>query len=238
MSAEFRRIAHLRAFTLAGGDRAVREPRRSALGILFEVFGTKAAEHAAGWFSAEELRGLLHLLARPRLSPRTSSLGRLFDAVAALCGLPPVISFEGQAAMALEFVADQDCEEAYPMALSSGDPAVADWEPALRAILGDRAAGVLVGRISARFHNALADLAVAIARRWGGSDVVLSGGCFQNALLSRRVRERLLAAGFQVYTHRLVPPNDGGIALGQAAIAARSGLQELCGDSIMGRQEK
>ncbi len=218
---EFRRIAHLRTFALAGGDRAVREPRRCALGVLFEVFGPEAAEYAAGWFSGEELRGLLHLLARPRLCPRTSSLGRLFDAVAALCGLPPVISFEGQAAMALEFAADEDCQEAYSFALSDGDPGVADWEPALRAILADRGAGVPIGRISARFHNTLADLAVAIARRWGGSNVVLSGGCFQNALLSRRVRERLLTAGFQVYTHRLVPPNDGGIALGQAAVAAR-----------------
>jgi hydrogenase maturation protein HypF len=192
------------------------------LGVLFEVFGPEAAGHAAAWFSAEKLRGLLRLLARPRLCPQTSSLGRLFDAVAALCGLPPVISFEGQAAMALEFAADEDCQEAYPMALSDGYPGVGDWEPAVRAMLADRAAGVSVGRISARFHNALADLAAAVAQRWGGSDVVLSGGCFQNALLSRRVRERLLAGGFQVYTHRLVPPNDGGIALGQAAIAARS----------------
>jgi hydrogenase maturation protein HypF len=227
------RIAHLRTFALAGGDRAVREPRRCALGLLFEVFGAEAAEWAGGWFSPGELQRLLSLLARPRLCPRTSSMGRLFDAVAALCGLPPVISFEGQAAMALEFAADEDCEEAYPLPLSEGDPAMADGEPALRAILADRAAGEPAGRMSARFHNALAGLAVAIAQRWGGNDVVLSGGCFQNALLSRRVRERLLAAGLRVYTHRLVPPNDGGIALGQAAIAARSldvRGQEIRGD--------
>jgi hydrogenase maturation protein HypF len=220
-AADFRRIAHLRTFALAGGDRAVREPRRCALGLLFEVFGAEAAEYAGSWFSPGELQRLLCLLARPRLCPRTSSMGRLFDAVAALYGLPPVISFEGHAAMALEFAADDDCEEAYPLPLSEGDPAIADWEPTLRAILADRAAGEPARRISARFHNALAGLAMAIAQRWGGSDVVLSGGCFQNALLSRRVRERLLAAGLRVYTHRLVPPNDGGIALGQAAVAAR-----------------
>ena len=91
----------------------------------------------------------------------------------------------------------------------------------LRAILADRQAGVPVARTSARFHNALAGLAVAIARRWGGERVVLSGGCFQNATLCGRVRERLQAAGLRVYSHRLVPPNDGGIALGQAAIAVR-----------------
>jgi len=222
----FHRVAHLRTFALPGGDRAVREPRRSALGLLFEVFGPNAAECAAGWFSPVELQTLVRMLSRPRLCPRTSSLGRLFDAVAALCGLAPVISFEGQAAMALEFAADPACDESYPLPLSDAAPAIADWEPTLRAILADRQSGVPVGRTSARFHNALADLAFAIARRWGGESVVLSGGCFQNAMLSRRVRERLLAAGLRVYTHRLVPPNDGGIALGQAAIAARAWIRD------------
>ena len=142
-------------------------------------------------------------------------MGRLFDGVAALCGLPPVISFEGQAAMALEFAADGEAEDAYPLPLGEGTPAVADWEPLVRAVLADRAAAVPVGRISARFHNALAELAVAVARRAAVPRVVLSGGCFQNALLSGRVRRRLLDAGFFVYTHRRVPPGDGGIALGQ-----------------------
>jgi len=219
--AGFRRVAHLRTFPLPGGDRAVREPRRCALGLLFEVFGPKAAEYAADWFSSKELEALVRMLARPRLCPRTSSLGRLFDAVAALCGLPPVISFEGQAAMALEFAADPTCDEAYPLPLSDADPAIADWEPMLRTILADRQAGMPVARTSARFHNALAGLAATIARRWGGERVVLSGGCFQNATLSGRVREQLEAAGLRVYSHRLVPPNDGGIALGQAAIAVR-----------------
>ena len=103
------------------------------------------------------------------------------------------------------------------MPLSDGTPAVADWEPLVRAVLADRAAGVPVGRISARFHNALAELAVAMARRAAVPQVVLSGGCFQNALLSGRVRRRLLDAGFFVYTHREVPPGDGGIALGKSS---------------------
>ena len=221
VAASFRRVAHLRTFALAGGDRAVREPRRSALGLLFEVFGEGAAPYVAPWFSPEELRGLFRMLGRPRICPRTSSLGRLFDAAAALCGLPAVISFEGQAAMALEFVADESCEESYCFDLGGEGPWIADWEPVARALLADRAEGVPIERISARFHNGLADLAVAIAGRWGGRDVVLSGGCFQNALLARRVSQRLASAGFRVHTHRLVPPNDGGIALGQAAVAAR-----------------
>ncbi len=225
--AEFTRAAHLRTFALPGGDKAVRQPRRSALGVLFEIFAEQAAEHAAGWFSTAELDTLMLLLARSVRAPRTSSMGRLFDAVAAICGLPPVITFEGQAAMALEFAGDSVADtvdsggEAYPLPLSDGVPAVADWEPLVRAVLRDRAVGQPVGRISARFHNALAELAVAVARRSGCSQVVLTGGCFQNALLTDRVRGRLLESGFSVYTHLRVPPGDGGIALGQVAVAAR-----------------
>ena len=228
--AGFRRLAHLRQFPLPGGDRAVREPRRSALGLLFEILGPEAEAHVAPWFRPGELRVLLQSLTRSRLNPRTSSMGRLFDAVAALCGLPTAVSFEGQAAMALEYAADLHCDEAYSLPLSvaqppsavqhSGQPEAAvphtgDWEPMIRAILADRAAGEPVGRISARFHNALADWAVAVARRWGGPQVVLSGGCFQNALLTQRVNSRLAQSGFRVFTHRQVPPGDGGISLGQ-----------------------
>jgi hydrogenase maturation protein HypF len=224
--AEFRRVAHLRTFSLPGGVRAVREPRRSALGILFEILGDEADEIARNWFTEAELDTLLVLLDRSLHSPRTSSMGRLFDAVAALCGLPAEITFEGQAAMQLEFAADPDERDAYPLPLaatptSDGTPFVADWEPLVRAVLADRASGRPAARISARFHNALSELAVAVARRWGGSEVVLSGGCFQNALLASRARERLAASGFHVYTHLEVPPGDGGIALGQLWVAAR-----------------
>ena len=218
---DFRRVAHLRCFSLPGGDRAVREPRRSALGLLFEIFKDAAVELARDWFAKSELETLLVLLNRSLHSPRSSSMGRLFDAVAALCGLPARISFEGQAAMALEFAADAAEQEAYPLPLSDTAPAVADWEPLVRAVLSDRAAGEPVARTSARFHNALANLAVEVAQRWGGSQVALSGGCFQNALLAERTRERLLQSGFKVYTHLQVPPGDGGIALGQLLVAAR-----------------
>lgn len=216
-----RRVAHLRTFGLPGGERAVREPRRSALGVLYEIFGDQAAEHAGQWFAASEVGPLLSLLRQRTHCPRTSSLGRLFDAVAAICGLPGLISFEGQAAMAWEFAADWAESEAYPLPLDDATPAVADWEPLVRAVLADRAAGQPLARISARFHNALAEWAVAVARRWGGRAVVLTGGCFQNALLVQRVRRRLLDAGFQVYPHSEVPPGDGGIALGQVFLAAR-----------------
>jgi len=219
--AEFRRLAHLRTFPLPGGDQAVREPRRSALGALFESMGDAAAEIAAKWFRPEDVRTLIDALARPKLFPRASSMGRLFDAVAALCGFSERVSFEGQAAMALEFAADPDVRDAYPLPLSENIPARADWEPLIRGVMEDRSGGVAIGRITAKFHNALADLALAAAERADCRQVVLSGGCFQNALLTDRVRERLLGKGFKVYTHREVPPGDGGIALGQVLIAAK-----------------
>jgi hydrogenase maturation protein HypF len=221
--AGFRRVAHLRTFQLPGGDAAAREPRRAALGVLYEMLGDAAGELASPWFRAAELRVLLAALARGTLFPRTSSLGRLFDAVAAICGAPDRVSFEGQAAMGLEFAADLGVDEAYPLPLGlvSGTPAVADWEPLVRAVLDDRRHGVPVSRIAAQFHNALAELAVAAARLTDCSTIVLSGGCFQNALLSQRLRQRLSEAGFHVYTQQSVPSGDGGIVLGQIWIAAK-----------------
>lgn len=231
----FRRAAHPRQFGLPGGDQAVRRPRRSALGVLAELSPELAQRQAAAWFAPARAKSLLAMLHRGVRCPRTTSLGRLFDAVAALCGLPNdaqtslsqetgdvEISFEGQAAMALEFAADADCQEAYPIALSDAEPMVADWGAMIWAVAADRAAGVPVGRISARFHNALAGLSVEIARHAGCSQVVLSGGCFQNRLLAERVHGALSRAGFNVYTHKQVPPGDGGIALGQAYLAGQS----------------
>jgi len=228
--AEYRRAAHLRTFALPGGDRASREPRRSALGLLFEMFGEQARQYAAEWFRASEMDTLLSMLTRGVNSPRTSSMGRLFDAVAAICGLPPVINFEGQAAMALEFAADEQEQSAYPLpstackqAVAHGEEKselVADWAPLVRGVLADRAAGVPISRIGARFHNALADMALEIARTVAPElPIVLTGGCFQNTLLTARVQSRLSEAGFLVYTHAKVPPGDGGIALGQALLA-------------------
>jgi hydrogenase maturation protein HypF len=225
----FQRVAHLRTFGLPGGDRASREPRRSAVGLLFEILGKDAAEHASQWFDAGQVEPLLAILSQRLHCPRTSSMGRLFDAVAAICGLPTVVTFEGHAAMALEFAADSVEQGAYPVPLvpePSEEPEkqllVADWEPMIRAILTDLVAGVPLGRISGRFHNGLAAMAAAMACSVAPTrelPIVLSGGCFQNALLTDRVRGRLSAEGFRVYTHQEIPPGDGGIALGQTFIA-------------------
>ena len=123
--------------------------------------------------------------------------------------------------MSLQFAADPTyTEEAYPLLLNADTrPIIIDWEPLVRAVLADRAQEISAGRISARFHNALAATAVAAAQRVGLSRVVLSGGCFHNALLTDRVVQALRAAGLIGYTHHQVPAGDGGIALGQAYIA-------------------
>jgi hydrogenase maturation protein HypF len=156
--------------------------------------------------------------------------------VAALIGIRTRCDFEGQAAMELEFAiegANIAFEGAYPFPLETrsgctggaprvvAGPWVADWEPLVRALLLDRDRGVPARILATRFHGALVDLAAAVAQRAGMARVVLSGGCFQNAYLLENVCARLRGTGFEVYTPRAVPPNDGGIALGQAFVAAR-----------------
>jgi hydrogenase maturation protein HypF len=219
---QFTRAAHLRTFSLPGGDKAMHEPRRSALGLLYEILGSEAGRFAAIWFKPDESAVIMQMLAREINCPRTSSMGRLFDALAALCGLPTIASFEGQAAMALEFAAERSESSAYPIPLhhDENQVLVADWEPMLRIILADLARRLPIGVISARFHNALAEMAENIARSVGLDKVLLTGGCFQNALLTELVYNRLHTAGFSVYVHKEVPPGDGGIALGQIYVAA------------------
>jgi hydrogenase maturation protein HypF len=221
----FRRVATLRPFRLPGGDAAVREPRRSALGLLHELDGP-SAEPPVGLFESEETHALLAMLERGIHAPVTTSMGRLFDAVAALTALRKVSSFEAEAAMALEHAADDAPGKAaaYPMPVEKdrgpGGIAMIDWGPTVRAIVEDACQGASIGEISARFHDALANAALAAARIAGIERVVLSGGCFQNLRLEREVRSRLSAGGFRVFSHHGIPPNDGGIAVGQLRVAA------------------
>lgn len=170
------------------------------------------------------------MLRRGVNAPRTSSAGRLFDAVAALIGLRAVTRYEGQAAMELEFAADGvSCDEGYgfevrsPAAGNATGPLVLDWEPVVRGVLDDLERGMGRGKIAAKFHRALADGIVAVARRAGEERVVLTGGCFQNKTLTEAAVRQLRAAGFRPYWHQRVPPNDGGIAVGQALAAGRRG---------------
>jgi hydrogenase maturation protein HypF len=228
------RFAHLRTFSLPGGDAAARQPRRSALGVLFEIFGEEATKYAEDWFAPGELKTLLQMLRRGTNCPRTSSLGRIFDAVAAMVGLSPSsgkITFEGQAAMSLEFASAEEISprplgegpevRAYrlPLHQSETGTLIADWEPMVREILNDFSSGQSAAQISLQFHHALAEIAVEIAKSAGIPQIVLSGGCFQNALLLRRTYSRLIEAGFHVFFPQQVPSGDGGVALGQIFIA-------------------
>jgi hydrogenase maturation protein HypF len=232
----FERVAHLQPFPLPGGESAVREPRRSALGILWETVGKDALDRdeldAVRSFEVEKRRLLARMLERGLNCPVTTSAGRVFDAVAALLGLRLTTSFEGQAAMELEFVADPTVRDYYPFKIrteTSPDEngrsvLVVDWRLMVEAILHD-SLGTLESVIAARFHNTLAEVIVRVAREVGRETVALSGGCFQNRLLTERALEGLRGAGHRVLLHRQVPPGDGGISLGQIAVAARR-LQE------------
>ncbi|MBI2094746.1 MAG: carbamoyltransferase HypF [Candidatus Omnitrophica bacterium] len=224
----FTRFASFRKFRLPGNERAIAEPRRSALGVLYEIFGDPLFENAEtgvlAFFSPEELRLLGLMLKKKYRSPLTSSAGRLFDAVASLVGVRQINRFEGQAAMELEFViGGRETEDRYPTAfLKSGPGCEFDWEETVLGVLGDLGRGFSRSRIAAKFHNTLAEVVTQVAGMSGEKKVVLSGGCFQNQYLLERTVRRLREEGFSVYWHQRIPPNDGGIALGQAVAALRA----------------
>lgn len=213
----FSRFAHLRQFRLPGGEAAVKEPRRSALGLLYEIFG----DHLWGQddlliaFDPAELSLFRQMLEKRVNAPLTSSGGRLFDAVAGLIGLRSRASFEGQAAMELEFAVKAGVEDAYPFEFRESAPLIVDWQPAILEIIEDLRRAEMRALIPAKFHNMLAEMIVAVARKVGERKVVLSGGCFQNRYLTERTITRLSAGGFRPYWHQRIPPNDGGISLGQ-----------------------
>ncbi len=249
-AAGFERAAHLRPFRLPGGNAAVKEPRRTALALLWELYGEAALtqDHLPPIqsFTPTEKQLLGQMLAKPFNAPLTTSAGRLFDGVAALLALHQQTSFEGQAAMALEYLADKRVTDAYqlpvvkdeggrmkdegrrmkdgknkhPSFIPHPSSLILDWLPMLDALLQDLRTGVDAAVISARFHNGLIEAIVATAKLIGEANVALSGGCFQNRFLTEGATRKLRQAGFKALLHRQVPPNDGGISLGQIAVAA------------------
>jgi hydrogenase maturation protein HypF len=231
-STGFRRVASFRSFRLPGGAASVKEPRRSAAGLIHEIMGGRLLDRSdlspVRSFTLSERKLLRTMLARGIHSPWTSSVGRLFDAVASITGLRQRVGYEGQAAMELEFaIGNERTDEGYPFRMEPAEPAdesslqIADWEPMVIEILEDLERRAPIGRISARFHNTLAEIIVDVSKRVGEKRVVLSGGCFQNKYLTERTVRRLEEEGFRPYWHQRVPPNDGGIALGQIWAALR-----------------
>ena len=230
----FHRAGHLATVALPGGEQAVREPWRMAAMWLDAAFDgappddlAVCARHADRWAAVRSM-------ARAGINaPTTSSLGRLFDALAALVGVRDAIAYEGQAAIELEQRADTAEAGTYPLQVHDSDPLVLDPAPLLRAATADLRAGVAVPTIAARAHAGIADGLVAACRaaseRHGLATVAVTGGVAQNILLLDRLTDGLERAGFAVLTHRQVPPNDGGISLGQAAVAAARDREGLLG---------
>ncbi len=234
--ATYRRVGHLMPFRLPGGEVAVREPRRAAVGALYAIFGQTALSMTdlcpVAAFTPGERQVLLNKLLRGVNSPLTSSVGRLFDAVAAILGLQQCTSFEGEAAMALEFAADRavSASAALPLLVTRDAAAtlVVDWRPMLTRLVSARRAGTSANELAATFHETLAEAIVAVAAHVQIEQVLLTGGCFQNARLTARSLQRLRESGFKAYWHHRIPPNDGGLAIGQSAFALRPLIEEKC----------
>src|ERR1051326_6422908 len=218
---EAERFAHLDYVPLPGGAKAIREPWRMAAMYLQAVFGDNYPSIS---FVAEtgrqKLKTIQRVAASRTNSPETSSMGRLFDAVSSLLCLRDVTNYEGQAAVKLEQIANEHADHPYSFEFSNG---VINAETVIQTIVADLLDGVPPAIISTRFHAGVASLITSIANRireeYKLNRVVLSGGVFQNSILVCATLAQLESAGFEVFTHRRVPPNDGGISLGQAAIA-------------------
>jgi hydrogenase maturation protein HypF len=225
--ADFTRLGHLAYIPLIGGDQAIRHPWRVAAAYLAAFYGPNFADTLELPFTRTldrpAWRTLAQMAAKGINSPPTSSLGRLFDAVAALIGLRHTVQYEGQAAVELEAIA-QPGAPPYPMAMGSSDPVRFDLSPTFAAIIADLQAGAPLPLIAGRFHAAIAamlyEACVSARKATGSNTVALSGGVFQNRLLLTTLLGHLERAGFRAYTNRRVPPNDGGLSLGQAVVAA------------------
>ncbi len=223
----YRRAGHLREFPLPGGAAAIRRPLRTALALVVIAGLDPAAFPALAEMEGPEAAAVRLQVERGLNAPLTSSAGRLFDAVAALLGIRSEVTYEAQAAIELEAVAARapGGEGPYPLGLAeAGGVWVLDWRPLLAALQADLAMGAPPSEVSARFHAAMARAIVETTRRIAASTglatVALSGGCFQNRLLLTQTAQELESTGLEVLVHRQVPANDGGVAFGQAAIAA------------------
>ncbi|WP_346209979.1 carbamoyltransferase HypF [Aeromonas salmonicida] len=221
----FERIAHLKPFKLIGGEAAIREPVRQLLGLLFESYGVEQISAldipAIKQLPAERINNLHQLWHLGRNAPYTSSIGRLFDAVAALLGLIDAPDYEGEAGLLLEAAALQLTPDELPFPLAFGlkqpaeGPLQIEWAELLNTLVSERRKGTSTARLAAGFIHAISKLVVALAEHFPGYPVALGGGVFQNRVLMDQLVPGLEAAGRQVLTSETLPLNDGGIAAGQ-----------------------
>jgi hydrogenase maturation protein HypF len=222
----FKRVAHLAYLPLPGGEQAIRNPWRMALSYLatfadgFEDFDLEVLRTR----DTREKEIVLKLITTHFNSPLTSSMGRLFDAASALLGICEHSTYEGQAAMELEMAIEGDTEDHYLFDCQQENGSfLISPAPLIRGMLCDLKENTPGGVISLKFHNSIvtmvADICSRLRDEWNCNRVALSGGCFQNTFLLTRSIAHLTRSGFEVMYHQKVPPNDGGIALGQAVIA-------------------
>ena len=218
------RTHHLATFPLPGGDQAAREPRRALLGLLHETLGAEALSHplVVARFEATELAVLSRMLESGRNTPRTSSVGRLFDGVSSLLGLRHRSRYEGEAAIQLQLLAESWTSAVQPFPYRIEDTDL-DFRPMLRALLDGIADGDDRAALARRFHATLASMIASVTEHHGMRKVALGGGCFQNRLLISECRSALRAVGAEVFTPCEVPANDGGLAVGQLLAAALPG---------------
>lgn len=218
------RIARFATFRLPGGDGAMRKPLWSAVGALHHYYPDQMPALAVRRLGLDPAtaQGLCTMIEQGVNSPLTSSAGRWFDAIAALTGVCRESAYEGQAAQRLEFAIDPAAAASpYPFRETAEGGSVAiDFKPMLDSLLADLDAGVKPGAIAKRFHLTLIEVIIVMANAHRGMPIVLGGGCFQNGFLLETAIRRLREYGHHVYWPQLVPPNDGGISLGQAFVAA------------------
>ncbi|SNZ15736.1 carbamoyltransferase HypF [Hydrogenobacter hydrogenophilus] len=208
----YERVFYMKPFRLIGGEKAVKEPRRMALSLLFELYGKDVFDMSLPAVSSFTNSGLVNLYtawSKGINSPYSSSVGRLFDAVASLLNIKQTISYEGQAAMMLEDLYDPSIKDHYPYFIEEKH---INWKPTILAIIEDREKE----KIPSRFINTLAKICLDVSIRMDVEQVCLSGGVMQNDPLVSKIKELLSNRGFKVYTHQRVPANDGGLCLGQA----------------------
>lgn len=223
----FSRVAHLNYISMPGGEKAIKEPWRMAVSYLYKSLSKFTSENELNNIvkNLYEDKGLtiLNIIKSKINSPMTSSIGRLFDAVSSLIGINHITSYEGQAAIELESAIDIQCIESYRYSLSKGIPYLIDTDELILEILNDKLNKVSISKISLKFHNTIVSITVDVCcllrKKFNLNNVALSGGVFQNSYLLTRTINELEKNNFKVYSHRLFPTNDGGIALGQLAIA-------------------
>lgn len=226
--AGFRRLAHFKNVGMPGGSSAIRNPWQMAVGYLLQVFGKEFIEFGLPFLKdvkPDKLEIILKAIENQINTPITSSCGRLFDGVAAIAGIQNHVHYEGQAAIEFEQTITDENVDGYIFGIETqNNMIILDWKEVIKSVIDDVLNGMKTGTISAKFHrglaNVLSEVSEKIRQSVGINDVVLSGGVFMNIHLLTMLNDLLKQNGFHVWTHRRIPPNDGGISVGQAVIAS------------------